>query len=102
MVVFRIENDKKKGPYHGDCGVMIGGTYDTHPTPDVDGIDIAKEDVCGFDSLDKLLDWFGHVLPQLEARGFRTCVYRVKKKFVKRGKRQVCFVKHRARFVGVI
>ncbi len=104
MLVFRVENEKKQGPYCGSrCGLLPGWARDNNPMPCNDGIkriDIDKE-VFGFETLDQLLEWFNkYELNILENNGFKISAYKIKRKFVKRGGKQVCFVQHRAIFMG--
>jgi hypothetical protein len=106
MLVYRIEDSDGYGPFrHPDgrarclSGVIFNNRH--HPVPVDDGINgMHRLDVCGFISIDAAIDWFGKYVDKLEEEGVYLSVYKIKKKFVKFGKRQVCFLLHRAILVG--
>lgn len=116
MLVYRIENDIGRGPYRKehngdgkDCNVNLEkiSTWESknHPIPWDDGIRMNTDtDVCGFQSLNQLLSWFhiDNYVEKLEKDNFFISIYKVKKKFVKIGRKQVCFARNRAWLVGYV
>jgi len=114
MLVYRIENAQGFGPYrqepyHND---MVSN-FNPHsvnmwdferqqprPIPRNDGIENMQEDeFCGFSSLDDLIQWFDSLIPQLEFYDYCVSIYKVKKRFVRFGKRQVVFQRAKALLV---
>lgn len=81
-IVYRVQNDDGYGPY--GCNAFKTGVtssdwardtdpfHENHPCPYEDGIDRHPPSwLCGFDSLDKLLEWFTkEEINNLEALGF--------------------------------
>jgi hypothetical protein len=49
--------------------------------------------ICGFESIVQLRQWFGRYLRGLLRQGFHIASYRVAKKYIRTGKKQVCFAK---------
>lgn len=85
MKVYRVEHPKTNtGPYHY-LGPMWGEKdhlYDCdHPCPDDEGLEMYREDVCGFESKEKLLKWF--TLEDL--KDFKDCGLKVYKMCVPKG-----------------
>lgn len=99
------------GPYNGLSSVdgteglddmyfahSFGGSAKHHPAPHEDPalalVDMAEEEVCGFTSLDALLDWFDTWLQVLDEADFRVWVYDVPDASVRVGQRfgQLVFI----------
>jgi hypothetical protein len=97
------------GPYNGLSAVdgtadlddmqyahSCGGSAKHHPAPHEDPalVDIAPYEVCGFTSLDALLDWFDTWLRVLDEADFRVWVYDVPDASVRIGQRfgQLVFI----------
>lgn len=67
------------------------------PLPQDDGLIDYDGLWFGFESRRQLTDWFPHpILPMLERLGFKVMVYEVALADMKRGRRQVAFVKENA------
>ena len=85
MIVYRLEKNGR-GPYGliTHCPDSCGGLYELitemqrahdnsdYPTPYEDGIDpiLLREYYCGFNSLEKLHQWFRGFLERLQSYGF--------------------------------
>lgn len=111
--VYRLEDSQGRGPYSGETD-RLSAMAKTHnsggefrhrtPVPEEDGIcaRVAPEDYFGFESLGALFEWFDGYAQSLHENGFFASVYEVDNEKVKRGKRQLVFVKHEAVLVDRI
>lgn len=101
MIVYRCENEDKKGPF------CTGGhfyeerfelldrhnTLNSHPVPWKDGIDLRDADFCGFQSIELLKKWFSKKEREaLRGFGWKFYALEVDKSRVKLGKHQCAFV----------
>lgn len=110
MLVYRVEHETLRcGPYNfvplenkvgwGDprvqamsTSVFADVTTHGHPTPDRDGIQIDQENVCGFESIEQLYDWFSdESIHAMRDAGYVLHVYSVPRRSVRRGGHQVMF-----------
>lgn len=111
MKVYRLENDKGKGPYT-DCSSLCHtyGMY-SHPGPYDDGLEDAMFEFqakhgarwrefykFGFESLEAFSWWFDHeyFLARAEEKGFRLRIYKVNKQSVRFGDHQLIYRSDRA------
>lgn len=99
MKVFRVEDPNGKGPYSSSMTNEIlynklSSKNESRPSPKRDGIEIRPGiDVCGFDSIEKLKQWFHGCRSDLRKAGFYVAIYEVDAKEIKFGRRQVIFPK---------
>lgn len=110
MKVYRIEHHRNSvGPYYLSCRTIERKYEHYHnttlcPTPYLDGIGDFEVslDICGFSSFEKLLNWFGEDLADLENDGYVIAVYDVGDIYVKTGEKQVVFNKNRAKKESIV
>jgi len=106
MYVYRIEHEKFKiGPYC--CGALNSiskGWFrywlaDKCPDPRQDGLgEMSYSEFSGFASKKHLCNWFRlRDIFKLRKRGFRVYKFKVDKKLVRKGSKQVCFVRYAAK-----
>lgn len=118
MLVWRVEHaNNDVGPYvnigyfgSGSLAYQVclslrdaHSTCTCHPPPSTDpGIDRPPfyEEICGFDSREKLDKWFHGFRGKLKAAGFVVNKYEVPEDAVVVGERQVIFDSDYAEFVG--
>lgn|SRR5690606_5818811 len=101
MFIWRIENDEGIGPYHtGDAtSLNLYDSSNVHPSPREDISEWKNMDYrslvkyrFGFKCTDDLSRWFnGRSLIKLYENGFRIVKYKVDRRYVMIGKRQVAF-----------
>jgi hypothetical protein len=107
--IYRVEHyDYRHGPYRAGLSGKTTKTrkcvelanklssecnFDHQPPPPYDGIsDYHDSDYyCGFDSLDKLFDWFERWLEELDSAGYVVAVFEVPSESIKTGHKQVMF-----------
>ena len=105
--VYRVAHPMNdgRGPYCGygpgsnaliDLAWKMQSTHldDDHPAPEQEGITRFAGflgDRCGFSSVDKLYDWFEGWLAQLDEAGYELRTYRVNRRHVRAGLKQVVF-----------
>ena len=83
MIIYRVENDEHQGPYTAQVlpEMNVEHQDEYHPAPWEDkGIERSIEwgiEVCCFDSLIKLEQWFGDWLPRLLEIGFKVKQFEV-------------------------
>lgn len=107
--IYRIETFDGYGPYRLGKIINTSPTFN-RPMPFDDGIPIkATPSVnptffCGFDSLDKLLQWFDSLndLITLKQKEYFVAIYECPEEMVHRGQRQLVFVKNKATFKDLI
>jgi hypothetical protein len=70
MIVYRVEYTDGEGPYRArkdnaelvDASGQICGDHGwgdkEHPPPELEGLDMSSDWYCGFESEEKLIDWF--------------------------------------------
>ena len=107
MLVYRIENAQRLGPYQHSVSWVYTDHMDLdHPQPCDDDIDCSAmtySHVCGFDSLDKLKTWFTHEeLTGLSTLGYSLSTYEVDSGHCLIGKRQVVFYYPLAKLVETV
>lgn len=80
---------------------VLNKSEERHPIPCDDGMGIflEEESVFGFQSLDSLINWFNEIIDNLAKEGWYVATYKVKKKFVRFGRSQICFRRDKAMFV---
>lgn len=120
VLVWRVEKDLdsawSRGPY-GACGFdSTHNDMKTHPSPfrdealDKDAWDvrvrgagkhlaIRDEEYCGTASLRELAEWFRGYGKVLADKGFKVVALAVDEQFVRRGRRQLVFVREKARVI---
>lgn len=108
MLVYRVEKFDKFGPYRGNptgnpkCLKKLDADFCRHPLPKEDGLYGNVDQRCcfGFKSLDSVVDWFDEIIDELANEGWYISIYKIKKKFIRFGRRQIYFRKDRAIHVG--
>lgn len=102
MLVLRVEDPDRVGPYNSfrycEC------PYDsvTHPIPESDaGImrRVASDEFCGFTAYSQLRAWFNGYFASLAAAGFDIAVYDAQPEDVTVGTRQCLFYRDKAKLV---
>lgn len=96
MVIYRFENAKGEGPYSAGARGTDACHGQCHPTPRLDGLaDVAGFSAWhyGFASEQQARDWFGHVWDDLHNEGFTLARYGAPARVVKRGRKQVAFIR---------
>ncbi len=113
MVVYRVENQKREGPYSNDSKVTPRDWRDDignndldfrHPPPDMDGFRglIPSRMRFGFESTESLSQWFSDTeLEKLFGLGFRIVMYRTSFDEMIFMRSQVAFNYNNAEFVEV-
>lgn len=106
MYVYRIEHQKRKvGPYNGLPFGMLMKFHeryyqtDSCPDPRQEGLGCPRygQDFCGFKSLSQLTGWFRlRDVFRLRKHGFRVYKFKVRKRVVSIGQKQVLFARHTA------
>lgn len=112
MVIYRVENDEGKGPYHCLVAWDDMRSYETCPAPESDykwlndlhccGVYNVFRDklVFGFLSRDAAFEWFGEKgLKTLEKQGLPLKKFEVGHAIVSDSKRQVMFNREQAKEV---
>lgn len=113
MLVFRLEADNGLGPYanfNSLPGVVEAirktgsfGDMDRRPLPKKDGIEeITSKHFFGFESIEKLHEWFGEDLTAYTDAGFVVNCYDVREERVVKGNRQVAFVRAGSKLIGPV
>lgn len=122
MYVWRIETEDGVGAYRVDRWLVDQdewpsfmrleynrprGKRDPHPAPREDGLGygMVEEEFCGFKSAKALMRWFYRAQldgRRLEAMGLRVTVWRVKRKHVRLGHRQLVFRRRKAKRIAVM
>lgn len=105
--VYRVvHKDTNEGPYRGSISGHprvrsyggLTGKPDAHPTPWCENIKLDGSDVCGFRSIKQFKKWFlKEDRKHLVIKGFVLRKFKIEKKFVKYGDKQVVFRKSKAR-----
>lgn len=108
MFIWRIENRDGKGPYMTDRVNGLGLTGEEHhPGPMGDVPEFYRTRnynlyFFGFKSLSDLRNWFHPTaISRLYKDGFKIVKYKVEKKYVLKGGKQVAFLKNKATMVTV-
>jgi hypothetical protein len=106
MIVYRVEYTDGEGPYRARkgnaelvtasgqiCGDHGWGDKE-HPPPELEGLDLSSDWYCGFESEEKLIDWFRdhNWLRRLADLGYRFVAYWVDDDSVQCGQRQLIFL----------
>lgn len=114
MLVYRIENWAKKGPYRNksEIGAKLGNSHvglERAPAPGADGIsgfwlfgmeEETRYYIFGFESLDSLKSWFlEDERMELRSNGFVCTVSEVDEVHVKIGSKQLCYDQRKASFI---
>lgn len=110
MQIIRIEDDEGFGPHgYGSNSDRIfeGALYTKYckrnPNPWEEGLMFGSDYFCGFNSLTQLTKWFVKKERKMLAEaGFKLVIYKVSEDFVHVSKRQVTFVKSKAKKTGEI
>lgn len=106
MLVYRVEKEGK-GPYHSSENMrlrenptnkeFLSSMYDAHnednkhPSPWTENITMSGIDLCGFESLYSLRQWFLNFKQGLSVLGFKLAIYRVDRENVQFGRYQLVF-----------
>jgi hypothetical protein len=119
MLVYRVETPSGGGPYgaggfatdvvgHGSerfedfsLRLAVAHNDDEHPAPYAEDLTISGNH-CGFESLDKLREWFKGWGKALHDYGFRIVEFTVPDADVQRGERQVAFRRRDTDIAGVM
>lgn len=95
MLVYRVENADRDGPYQGSRTTDLSRHYnvDTHPGPWHDGIpNVSYFHRFAFASLEKFLSWFdAEERAGLARDGYHLSIYDVAPCYVVHGRKQVVF-----------
>lgn len=113
MLIYRVENQDGRGPFHKVYEIMdeeshivydgyldqMFGDYSRHPPPTDE---MVSRGVFGCSTLESLAEWFDHsdVRKMLTAVGFSISIYKVKN--VMHGINQVSFAKKNAKLINIL
>lgn len=102
MIVYRVENSDGVGPYYCNSGEWCDGphTQDTgRPMPyeDIPNSNHDCKNRFGFESMDKLMQWFStSEMNKLYERGFRIVTFEVSREHTLIGAKQLIFIRQYA------
>jgi hypothetical protein len=106
QTVYRVETVDGRGAYRATFNPHVGRTTDEFgndriPAPREDGLSgFTRDHYFGFASVEQLQAWFTRAdRANLHECGLSMSVYLVDPDDVKYGRKQVCFVRHKARLV---
>lgn len=105
MRIYRVENVRGEGPYCANANLSKmwdeHNNSKSHPCPLADSMSpVAPWEIFGFDSIEKLQDWFHGFEEDLNVAGFAVNVYEVEEWRLNRGRKQVAFNRKMSSYVG--
>lgn len=106
MLVYRVENADREGPYAGPKTISLDRHFniETHPGPWYDNIpNVCYEHRFGFSSMEKFVGWFNEAEREGLARdGYRLSIYDVAPEHVIQGRKQVVFEAEKASLFEIL